>query len=97
MIVFMLPFELIVSVARLSSCKFVSVGECLPVMCEAESVVAIGVNCLPPYLVAPIIKVSTPVDSPAIQLLEELHPWMGPESAAQILSSVGNSSSTTSP
>ncbi|CAL8471158.1 g10700 [Coccomyxa elongata] len=32
------------------------IGECLPVMCEAESVVAVGVNCLPPHLVAPIMK-----------------------------------------
>ncbi|BDA46550.1 Homocysteine S-methyltransferase 1 [Coccomyxa sp. Obi] len=32
------------------------IEECLPVMCEADSVVAVGVNCLPPHLVAPIMK-----------------------------------------
>ena len=34
-------------------------GECLPVMCEPAPVVAVGVNCLSPLLVAPILQVGS--------------------------------------
>ena len=50
-------------------------------MCEAPSVVAVGVNCLPPKLVAPILQVSSPcpacslhmhlLTEPAVQCLSE--------------------------